>query len=100
MSVNGTLLLPGNPRASIAAGVAFAPEDRKEQGVILEMAISENIALPGLNRVARAGFINDREVNAQGESMAFSLIGVCAAALIGMMLVDYHANLKVHAQKN
>jgi ribose transport system ATP-binding protein len=69
VNINGHALIPGNPRAAIAAGVAFAPEDRKEQGVILEMAISENIALPGLNRMARAGFINDGEVNAQAERM-------------------------------
>jgi len=43
---------------------------------------------------------NDREVNAQGQSLAFSLIGVCIAGLMGMMLVDYHANLKAHGQKS
>ena len=73
VSVNGTLLLPGNPRASIAAGVAFAPEDRKEQGVILEMAIRDNIALPGLNRMARSGFVDDRAVTAQAERMQQTL---------------------------
>jgi ABC-type sugar transport system ATPase subunit len=73
VSVNGNLLLPGNPRASIAAGVAFAPEDRKEQGVILEMAIRDNIALPGLHRMARTGFIDDRAVTAQAESMQQTL---------------------------
>jgi len=69
VSLNGTVLIPGNPRAAIAAGIAFAPEDRKEQGLILEMAISDNIALPGLPRLSRAGFINDRAVNAQAEQM-------------------------------
>jgi ribose transport system ATP-binding protein len=69
VSVHGQTLIPGNPRAAIRAGIAFAPEDRKEQGVILEMAISENIALPGLRRMARAGFVNDRAVNAQADAM-------------------------------
>ncbi len=67
--INGTVLIPGNPRAAIAAGIAFAPEDRKEQGLILEMAISDNIALPGLPRLSRAGFINDRALNEQAELM-------------------------------
>ena len=67
--INGATLIPGNPRAAIAAGIAFAPEDRKEQGLILEMAISDNIALPGLPRLSRAGFVNDRAVNAQAEQM-------------------------------
>ncbi|HEX2749720.1 MAG TPA: ATP-binding cassette domain-containing protein, partial [Verrucomicrobiales bacterium] len=56
-----------------AAGVAFAPEDRKEQGVILEMAIRDNIALPGLHCMARTGFIDDRAVTAQAESMQQTL---------------------------
>ncbi len=67
--INGAMLIPGNPRAAIASGIAFAPEDRKEQGLILEMAISDNIALAGLPRLSRGGFINDRAVNAQAEQM-------------------------------
>ena len=69
VSVRGLTLLPGNPRAAIAAGVAFAPEDRKEQGLILEMAIRDNIALAGLGRMSRAGFVNDRAVSRQAEQL-------------------------------
>jgi ribose transport system ATP-binding protein len=69
VSVRGVTLLPGNPRAAIAAGLAFAPEDRKEQGLILEMAIRDNIALAGLDRLSRARFINDRAVTRQAEEM-------------------------------
>jgi len=69
ISVRGVTLLPGNPRAAIAAGVAFAPEDRKEQGLILEMAIRDNIALAGLERLSRARFINERAVTCQAEQM-------------------------------
>ena len=69
VSVRGVTLLPGNPRAAIAAGIAFAPEDRKDQGLILEMAIRDNIALAGLDRMSRAGFINDRAVSRQAEQM-------------------------------
>lgn len=64
-----TALPPGQPRAAIAAGLAFSPEDRKEQGVILEMAIAENIALPGLHRTARAGFVDDAAVDRTATAM-------------------------------
>ncbi len=67
--VRGVTLLPGSPRAAIAAGLAFAPEDRKEQGLILEMAIRDNIALAGLERLSRAHFINDRAVTRLAEQM-------------------------------
>jgi len=69
VSVKGHPLIPGNPRAAINAGIAFAPEDRKEQGLILEMAIRDNIAMAGLHRMARAGFINESAVTAQAEQM-------------------------------
>ncbi len=46
-------------RDAIAAGMALVPEDRKQQGVILEMGIRGNIGLPGLKRhQRRGGFLN------------------------------------------
>ena len=51
-----------SPRDAIRAGFALVPEDRKQQGVILEMAVRENLSLASLRRDARAGFLNrDRE---------------------------------------
>jgi ribose transport system ATP-binding protein len=52
-----------SPQDAIAAGMALVPEDRKQQGVILEMAVSENTTLPSLRREARAGFRNRRREN-------------------------------------
>jgi ribose transport system ATP-binding protein len=46
-----------SPRDAIRAGIALVPEDRKQQGLILEMAIQENIALAGLSGWARVGFV-------------------------------------------
>ena len=37
-------------RDAIDAGLALVPEDRKQQGLILEMGIRNNIGLPGLSR--------------------------------------------------
>ena len=61
-AVGGEILLNGiaqkisSPRDAIAAGLALVPEDRKQQGVILEMAVRENLSLPSLRRDAHAGF--------------------------------------------
>jgi ribose transport system ATP-binding protein len=49
-----------SPIDAIRAGLALVPEDRKQQGVILEMAVRENTTLPSLHREARAGFRNTR----------------------------------------
>jgi ribose transport system ATP-binding protein len=63
----GTILVADRvvtPRSSIQAiraGLALVPEDRKQQGLILEMAMQHNIALPGLRRHRRWGaFVNRR----------------------------------------
>src|SRR5690606_28028228 len=53
------LLLRGHADA-IRAGIALVPEDRKQQGLILEMAVRENMSLPGLRFEHRLVFIQRR----------------------------------------
>jgi ribose transport system ATP-binding protein len=63
-ALGGEILIDGvnqhiaSPRGAIHAGLALVPEDRKEQGVILEMAVRENLSLASLRRDARAGFLD------------------------------------------
>jgi ribose transport system ATP-binding protein len=60
------VLLDGKPiplhncQASIGAGLAMVPEDRKQQGLILEMGSRANIGLPGLSRHRVAGMFLNR----------------------------------------
>jgi rhamnose transport system ATP-binding protein len=62
----GEVLLDGepvrisSPRAAMRAGLAFVPEDRQHQGLVLEMAIEDNATLPFLRRLARFGVMNRR----------------------------------------
>ncbi len=56
--VGEVVLRGGDPREAIAAGVALVPEDRKAEGLLLGLGIRENVALPGLQRRARAGFVD------------------------------------------
>jgi ribose transport system ATP-binding protein len=62
-----------SPQDAIAAGVALVPEDRKQQGVILEMAIRQNIGLASLHEHARAGFLNFAEERRQSAEMTARL---------------------------
>jgi ribose transport system ATP-binding protein len=55
--INGQAVRIGSPVEAIRAGLALVPEDRKEQGLILEMAVGENLSLPSLRFDQRAGFI-------------------------------------------
>jgi len=48
-------LSPGHhrgPRAAIAAGLGYLPEDRRNQGLFFEMGIDENIVMPFMARMA------------------------------------------------
>lgn len=53
--VEGERLAGRSARAAIGAGVGYVPEDRKLQGLCFEMSLRENIVLPRVGRLARAG---------------------------------------------
>ncbi|MFC1412686.1 sugar ABC transporter ATP-binding protein [Streptacidiphilus sp. N1-12] len=55
--VGGRELPNGDPRAAMAAGVALVPEDRRQQGLVMEMGIDQNVALASLGRLRRLGLI-------------------------------------------
>jgi rhamnose transport system ATP-binding protein len=57
VEVNGRVLRGGDPRVAIEAGVAMVPEDRREQGLILDLSIERNATLPRLGAVARFGLV-------------------------------------------
>lgn len=53
------------PRQGVRAGIAYVPEDRKRDGIVPSASIKDNIALPVLSAVSRAGWISrsrEREV--------------------------------------
>jgi len=47
----------GSPTGAMAAGVGFVPEDRRQQGLVMDMSVQQNIALASLQRLRRAGLI-------------------------------------------
>jgi rhamnose transport system ATP-binding protein len=61
VAVHGKPLRRGSPPAAMAAGIGLVPEDRRQQGLVMEMAIGRNITLASLLRLRRAGFIRGGE---------------------------------------
>jgi ribose transport system ATP-binding protein len=70
-TASGRVFLEGRPlvaksaRASsaaeaIAAGLGLVPEDRKRQGLVMEMSVAENMTLASLHTVERLGFLSNR----------------------------------------
>lgn len=50
-----------NSAAAIALGMAWVTENRKEEGLLLDATLRDNIALPTLKRHCRGLFINDKK---------------------------------------
>ena len=66
--VGGQLSVHGQPVAHMSPGrakspelgLALIPEDRKTEGLILPMAITENLSMAALSRLSAAGWVNRR----------------------------------------
>ena len=62
-------LLPSDPFAAIEAGLALVPEDRKRQGLVLEMSVGANLSLASLKRDAWGGWLNRRRERSISDEM-------------------------------
>lgn len=47
-----------SPADAIASGIVYVPEERQQQGVMLDLPIYQNISLPQLHQTSRAGFLS------------------------------------------
>jgi rhamnose transport system ATP-binding protein len=57
VEVDGKRLRAGSPTAAMAAGIGLVPEDRRQQGLVMDFSIERNIALASLDTVERGGLI-------------------------------------------
>jgi rhamnose transport system ATP-binding protein len=57
VEVDGNPLPSASPMAAMRAGVGFVPEDRRQQGLVMEMSIDHNVALASLRRLQRLGLL-------------------------------------------
>ena len=55
--VAGHPIPAASPGAAIAAGIGFVTEDRKREGLILNLSVRENVTLAGLKRLANLALI-------------------------------------------
>lgn len=53
VTVDGRALPAGSPTAAMSAGLALVPEDRRQQGLVMELSIERNIGLTGLRSLRR-----------------------------------------------
>ncbi|MEV4286958.1 sugar ABC transporter ATP-binding protein [Nonomuraea bangladeshensis] len=58
VEVDGRRLRPARPTAAMAAGLALVPEDRRQQGLVMDLSIERNIGLAGLAALRRGPLIS------------------------------------------
>ncbi len=61
MELRGEPFQPRSPAHAVSRGLGLAPEDRKAQGLMMQMSIIENSTFNVLGQLQRAGFIDQSE---------------------------------------
>jgi ABC-type sugar transport system ATPase subunit len=61
ISLNGVALRIRSPKDAMSVGITYVPEDRKLQGLALNLSIAENFALPNLRQLGRFGILRKRK---------------------------------------
>ncbi|MFE7629236.1 sugar ABC transporter ATP-binding protein [Kocuria sp. NPDC057446] len=60
VEVAGRPLRAGSPKAAIGAGIGFVPEDRRKQGLVMDLSVGRNTTLTLREKFTRLGLINGR----------------------------------------
>jgi ribose transport system ATP-binding protein len=59
--LRGNLVTPRSPASAIADGIGLLPEDRKLQGLMMQMSVLENGSMAVLGRMQRVGILRPRQ---------------------------------------
>jgi ribose transport system ATP-binding protein len=63
ITIDGDLIQMKSPRDAINAGVGLVTEDRKNEGLILDLSVKQNVCLPNMKKFIKGGWINSRKEN-------------------------------------
>jgi ribose transport system ATP-binding protein len=70
VTMQGKPLRPGSVLAAVKAGIGLAPEERKSQGLLLDLPVVHNVTLASLGRYAKFGFTERaKELDDAGASL-------------------------------
>jgi ABC-type sugar transport system ATPase subunit len=59
--MKGKELIIKSPQDAIGAGIILVPEDRRVQGLFMQMPITKNIGITHLDRTSKHGFVSNRD---------------------------------------
>jgi rhamnose transport system ATP-binding protein len=60
VEVDGRRLPNARPTAAMRAGIGFVPEDRRQQGLVMDLSIARNATLTRMGALSRGGIIRGR----------------------------------------
>jgi simple sugar transport system ATP-binding protein/ribose transport system ATP-binding protein len=89
ITLNGTPLRARSPGQAIARGIAMIPESRRDQGLLIDRPVRENMTLPFLRSFSRGGLMQTgrerRDADAQAREVGIKAasIDVAVGALSG-----------------
>ncbi|RPF53340.1 sugar ABC transporter ATP-binding protein [Aquisalibacillus elongatus] len=58
--VNGKLVNINHPKKALRAGIGYVPKDRKENAIIQDMNVVQNMSISSLNHFERKGFLRGK----------------------------------------
>ena len=73
VTLDGKPVKAGDPQAAIDAGMGFVPEDRRKQGLVMDLSVARNATLTLRHRLARFGIISGRREREAAEEWSARL---------------------------
>lgn len=73
MYLHGKTLQPKNPKEAIRAGISLVPEDRKQQGLILNMNVRDNLCMASMKRLSSRGMLDKKKADKLSQEYVASL---------------------------
>ncbi|RFA23510.1 sugar ABC transporter ATP-binding protein [Subtercola boreus] len=67
VTLSGRTLAGHSPQAAIAAGIGMVPEDRRKQGLVMDLSVAKNATLTLRKKLARFGLISGKRERAAAE---------------------------------
>jgi rhamnose transport system ATP-binding protein len=68
VTIGGKPLRKHSPQAAIDAGMGFVPEDRRKQGLVMDLSVAKNATLTLRNQLARFGLISSKAERATAQT--------------------------------
>jgi len=67
--INGHAVTINSPADAVRNGLGLVPEDRKNQGLLMDLSVAENMTITNLKKLTRAGVIKKAREKSTAESL-------------------------------